>query len=118
MRFLLDADLPRSAAQVIQENRQEVLDVRDIGLGRATDAEIARHARDNGLILTTADFDFADIRSYPPRDYPGILVLALPRVATAGYICSLLDSFLRQSELVESLPGRVAIVEPGRVRFR
>ena len=118
MRFLLDADLPRSAAEVIRRNGHEVVDVRDIGLGGATDAEIALHAREHGLGLITTDFGFADIRNYPPKQYPGLVVLVLPRIATADYVHGLLNGLLRERVLIQGLPGKLAIVEPGRVRLR
>jgi predicted nuclease of predicted toxin-antitoxin system len=34
MRFLIDADLPRSVAEVIRRHGHEAIDVRDIGLRR------------------------------------------------------------------------------------
>jgi hypothetical protein len=57
-------------------------------------------------------------RNYPPNQYPGIVVLQLPRTATSAYINQLLDGFLQQEEIVAQLPGRLAIVAPGRVRLR
>ena len=41
MRFLLDASLPRSAAPMLRQLGHEAADVRDIGMGRATDDVIA-----------------------------------------------------------------------------
>ena len=92
MRFLIDADLPRSASEVVRRHAHEAIDVRDIGLRSAKDPEIARYA--------------------------GIVVLYLPRTATAAYINQLLDSLLEQKELLTQLPGQLAIVEPGRIRLR
>lgn len=93
-------------------------DVRDIGLRGAKDAEIAEHARKHHLAILTGDFDFADIRRYPPAAYSGIVVLVLPATATATYIVQLLEGFLREEEVLADLPGRLAIVEPGRIRLR
>jgi predicted nuclease of predicted toxin-antitoxin system len=118
MRFLLDADLPRSAGDIIRKHGHEVVDVRDIGLGTAKDPEIVLYARNEGLCLITGDYDFADVRNYPPEQYAGLIVLHLPRIATARYINQLLDSFLSQEELLRQLPGKLAIVEVGRVRLR
>lgn len=47
-----------------------------------------------------------------------MIVLSLHATATSSYINGLLQSFLQEEELVEQLPGKLAIVEPGRVRFR
>ena len=118
MRFLVDASLPRSAAAVLRELGHEAIDVRDIGLRGATDDVIADHARRNQLALITRDFDFADIRNYPPADYAGIVVLDLPNHATAAQVVKALDTFVRAKEWLELLSGRLTIVEPPRVRFR
>jgi predicted nuclease of predicted toxin-antitoxin system len=118
MRFLIDADLPRSSSDVIRRYGHEAIDVRDVGLRDAKDADIARYARTQGLCLITGDVDFADIRNYPPSQYAGIVVLSLHRTANARFINRLLDGFLQQQDLLAQLPGNLAIVEPGRVRLR
>ena len=118
MRFLVDANLPRSTVAMLARHRHEGADVRDIGLGRAEDTDIASHARQNSLALITRDFDFADIRNYPPADYAGIVVLELPDDAVATAILKVLESFVSKDELLARLPGRLAIVESRRVRFR
>ena len=45
MRFLIDADLPRSTAALLKRYDHEATDVRDIGLREAKDREIAAYAR-------------------------------------------------------------------------
>lgn len=85
---------------------------------QASDSEIAEYARQQGLCLITADFDFSDVRNYPPSQYPGLVVLQLPRQATASHINSLLSNFLSQENVVLQLSGRLAIVAPGQVRLR
>jgi hypothetical protein len=44
----------------------------------------------------------------------------LPRstTATASFILDLLESFLKQEDLVTQIGGKLAIVEAGRVRLR
>lgn len=118
MRFLIDADLPRSVNTVIQKHGHASVDVRDVGLRHAKDSEIARYAQAQSLCLITGDYDFADIRNYPPNQYAGIVVLNLPRTANSAYINRLLNDFLAQEELIATLAGKLAIVEPGRVRLR
>jgi predicted nuclease of predicted toxin-antitoxin system len=118
VHFLIDADLPRSVAAVLRRAGHHATDVRDIGLRGAKDEEIAAHARENDLCILTGDFDFADVRRYPPEEYPGIVVLGLPSMATASFIGRLLEGFLRDEEVLSRLPGRLAIVEAGRIRLR
>jgi len=118
MRFLLDGNLPRSAAPMLRQLGHDAVDVRDIGLRSAPDDVIADHARGNRLTLVTRDFDFADIRNYPPDDYAGIVVLQLHDDATAPQIVKLLETFAQREAWLGQVSGRLAIVEVGRVRFR
>ena len=50
MRFLIDADLPRSANDVVSRHGHEALDVRDIGLRSAKDPQIARPCQTEGIL--------------------------------------------------------------------
>jgi predicted nuclease of predicted toxin-antitoxin system len=87
-------------------------------MGSAADSVIARHARENALCLITRDKDFGDIRNYPPGDYGGIIVLDLPDDVPAIEVLRILEVFLSHKDWSERLSGRLAIVEPSRVRFR
>jgi predicted nuclease of predicted toxin-antitoxin system len=68
MHFLIDADLPRSVRDLLRRYDHEATDVRDIGMRSSVDATIAQYAQQEGLCLLTGDFDFSDIRAYPPAD--------------------------------------------------
>jgi predicted nuclease of predicted toxin-antitoxin system len=118
MRFLLDANMPRAALTAFARFGHEAVFARDIGLGSAPDDDIAGHARSTGSVLLTRDTDFADIRRYPPDEYSGIVVLRLPDTTVAGEIVLVLQRFLNEPAFVDSLPGRLAIVELERARFR
>lgn len=118
MRFLVDADLPRSTADLLRRYGHIAVDVRDVGLGSAPDGRIADYARGGALVLITGDFGFADVRNYPPEQYPGLVVVGVPRNAAARMILGQIESFLRQPGIVLRTPGRLAILEPGRLRLR
>jgi predicted nuclease of predicted toxin-antitoxin system len=118
LRFLIDGNLPRSLVGMLTEAGHEALHVRDGGLGDAEDSKIADYARRRGYALMTRDFDFADIRTYPPRDYHGLVIIDLPETAVASAIQHLVQSLLLNKEVLDLLPGRLAIVEFGRIRLR
>ena len=118
MKFLIDANLPRSIVALITELGHEAEFARDIGLAAAPDSEIAARAVQTGAVLLTRDLDFADIRTYPPAQYSGIVILRVPDDAIAADIVQTAQLFLRESAFVSQLAGRLAIVEPERVRFR
>lgn len=118
MRFLIDEDLPRSTDNLLRQYGHETIDIRDIGLRGASDADIAAYAQKHELCLLSGDMGFADIRNYPPEKYSGVVVLHLPAKATSSTILTLLKSLLVQTEIVNQLKGKLAIIEPGRVRIR
>lgn len=119
MRFLVDEDLPRSIRDLLHRYGHEAVDVRDVDLRGATDSQIAAHAQHERLCLLTGDFDFSDIRNYPPAQYPGIVVVHPdPKHATARAILALLESFLKQEALVSTIAGKLAIVQPDHIRIR
>lgn len=64
MHVLIDASMPGSTLSLIQSLGHDAIDIRDIGLGGAPDADIAAYAQANGFRILTRDFDFADIRSH------------------------------------------------------
>src|ERR1043166_4222087 len=110
MHFLIDASMPRSTAAAVQSRGHDATDVRDIGLGGAPDQDIAAHAQTHQLAILSRDFDFADVRNYPPEQYAGIVVIDLPSTATAPTIIALVDAFLQQAQTLNDLPGRLAII--------
>ncbi len=119
MQFLIDEDLPNSATELFKKYGHEAKNVRDIGLRGAKDAEVIAYAKKQKLCLVTADFDFSNIRNYPPREYSGIIVLtSLPRNTTAKFLLNLLEQLLKQKELIENLSGKLAIVQPECIRIR
>ncbi len=118
MRFLIDANMPRSIIALVTNLGHEVEFARDIGLAAAPDQEIAARARASGAALLTRDLDFADVRRYPPALYSGIIVLRLPDGMIAKDIVRVTERFLRDSTFVGNVAGRLAIVEQDRVRFR
>lgn len=118
MRFLVDANLPRSIVALIAGLGHDVEFVRDIGLGAAPDAEVIKHAKAGRAALITRDMDFADVRRYPPAQYSGLVVLRVADSLTAVQMVRVVEQFLREPRFVAQLSGRLAILEVDRVRFR
>lgn len=118
MQFLVDAALPRAVADLLIERGHHAIHVNDAALGTSPDDAIAAYAREHRLTIVTADFDFADVRAYPPRAYRGIVVLTLPRRRDLLLIMLLVREFLDQLGPDASLDGKLVIVELGRIRVR
>ncbi|MBI2050758.1 MAG: DUF5615 family PIN-like protein [Parcubacteria group bacterium] len=116
MKFLLDANIPYSASEVFA-SRHEVTHVRDIGLGRAPDEDIALQAKERGAVIVTRDLDFANTIIFPPERHCGIIVIRVPFFYSAKDIKRVLGAFIisvGEQQLEQSL----VIVEEGRSRFR
>ena len=82
----------------------------------ADDPRIAAVCRSEGRALVTLDMGFADIRTYPPQDYPGLVVFRLSRhghgrvLAVAARLLEMLPE--------TSIQGQLWIVEDERIRIR
>ena len=118
MRFLLDANLPRSAAPVADRAGDVAVHGRDVGLGDAPDDVIAADATANGLVLVTRDLDFAHVRLNAPAEHAGIVVLRWSEHAPAAEVCGVFKLLLARREVVERLAGHLAVVDEARVRVR
>jgi len=114
-KFLLDADMPRSSAEVIRALGYDVEDVRDLGMRYAEDREIIEYSRKTGRIVITRDLDFGDVLRYP--NHPGAIILRLPSEYTAKELNDVLREFLSSVE-GQILRKAIIIVELGRYRRR
>ena len=62
MNFLVDAQLPPALCVWLQSRGHQAEHVSRIGLGAASDREIAEHAERSKLILVSKDEDFVTLR--------------------------------------------------------
>lgn len=116
MRFKIDENLPVEVAEILREIGYDALTVEEQRLRGEQDQSLASICRREQRILVTLDLDFADIRTYRPKDYPGFLVLRLKnqdKLEVLKVFRSLLP-LLRS----ESLEGYLWIVDEDRVRIR
>lgn len=116
MKFKLDENLPAEAASCLIAGGHEVETVLDEKMGGAKDVTIASVCRAEGRALITLDWHFADIRNYPPADYPGIVVLNPPGQDKTT-VCTFVA---RIPALVERevVAGKLWILEEKRLRVR
>ena len=116
MRLKVDENLPLQLKRLFQESGYDTSTVLDEGMGGATDSEVALVCLDEERVLITQDMDFADIRTYPPGEHPGIVVFRLNRQTR--------DDILEVgARLIERLTGSFSkgqlwIVEESRVPIR
>ncbi|MBX2997748.1 MAG: DUF5615 family PIN-like protein [Caldilineaceae bacterium] len=79
MKFKTDENLPGEIALLLRQVGHDALALAEQSMLGSTDSTIAAVYRAEGRAIVTLDVDFADIRSYPPKEYSGIVVLRLSR---------------------------------------
>jgi len=118
MRFLVDEDLPRSAALNLRQAGHQADHVRDVGLRGRPDREVFQWAQDQGAVLVTGDMGFASTVAFPLGSHGGIIVLRFPNEAS---VASMNRELLAAVRLLSEndVRGSVVVLEPGgRVRIR
>ena len=116
MKFLLDANVPRSCAESIRRAGHTAADIRDI-MPAARDEEVLRYAKENEFLVITRDLGFGNPLLHPAGSHSGVVILRLPNTFTAKQISVVLEEFLKDAAK-EGLAGAVTIVELGRYRIR
>ncbi|HBL25265.1 MAG TPA: hypothetical protein DD490_00340 [Acidobacteria bacterium] len=116
MKFKTDENVPLEAAELLRAAGHDALSVLDQGLQGWIDPGIASICQAEERILVTLDVDFADVRAYPPHDFPGFLVLRLKRQDTPA-VLQALERAVRLFRFEEPA-GRLWIIEDERVRIR
>lgn len=115
---MLDAGVPPSLALLLRDSGHDPVHVQDVFPPGTTDHDIASYAIRTGRCLITRDFDFANIRSFPPHDHTGLVVLFVPSDRGSQYIRELLEEFVVRIAELAPLDGKLFIVERGRIRTR
>ncbi|MGH9461835.1 MAG: DUF5615 family PIN-like protein [Vicinamibacteria bacterium] len=110
-KLKVDENLPGEVAATLARAGHDVATALEQGMGGAPDRQVAEQCQREGRAIVTLDADFADIRSYPPHDFPGLVVLRLkqqdkPHVVE---VCERLGTALSSGKL----EGTLWIVEAG-----
>ena len=116
MRFKIDENLPIDVADLLGLAGHDALTVFDQKLIGEADSRILGVCQEEARTLITMDLDFSDVRSYPPQEYFGLVVLRLHR-QDKPYV---LDTIRRIIQLFEQeqVERRLWIVEENRIRVR
>ena len=119
VRFKLDENMPAELAAVFRQSGHDAATVADQGLAGAKDSELASVCSGEGRTIVTFDRDFADIRAYPPEEYPGIVVFRIAN-QDRDHVLEIGRRFLKMLSLapfpLTSLDGKLWIVGDSRVR--
>ncbi len=116
LRFKVDENLPTEVVGLLASAGHDAVTVGDQRMAGRPDTELAAVCQREGRAVVTLDLDFADIRTFPPREYAGIIVLRLTRLDKPR-VLSVLRRLLSVLER-EPLAGKLWIVEEASVRVR
>lgn len=116
MKFKIDENLPVELVTALCDHGHDAISVVDQNLAGSTDGVVANVCKIEHRVLVTLDLEFADIRTYPPDEYPGIIVLR-PKVQTISAIVSLTNQAIRLLENL-SVVGQLWILDEFHVRIR
>lgn len=116
MKFKIDENLPVEIADLFRNAGFDATTVLEQTLGGEADQTLAAICRIEQRIMVTLDVDFADIRTYPPRLYPGLLVLRVKQ-QDKPFLLTLFPRILKQLQ-VDSIAGKLWIVDEQRIRVR
>ncbi len=115
MKFKIDENLPVDVANLFAEQGYDAITVFQENLEGSPDSDISIVCQREERALVTLDTDFADIREYPPQDFPGLIVLRLKR-QDKPHVLSVVKHLIKLLSK-EPLKYHLWIVEEERVRI-
>ena len=116
MRFKIDENLPVEVAELLRRVGYDAVSVFDQHLEGSDDPAIASVCQQEHRCLITLDKDFSDIRTYPPEQFYGLIVLRLNH-QDKPYVLDIIKDVVKLLAS-EPLEQHLWIVEEGRVRIR
>ena len=116
MKFKVDENLPVELAEFLRNKGYDAITVIEQNLSGRSDSIIASVCKKEKRIIITLDTDFADIREYPPAQYPGIIVLRT-RKQDKHFILQLFKRVIRLFRK-EQIDKHLWILEEDRIRIR
>ena len=116
MQFKIDENLPVEAAESLRDVGHDVLTIHDQQMVGKPDPQVAAVCQSEQRAIVTLDLDFSDIRTYPPGNYHGIVVLR-PRSQAKPVVLALMSQLVPLLD-TEPLEGNLWILQENGLRIR
>ena len=116
MKFLIDADIPKSIFHLLKKIGHDVTDVRNSKFPGMSDDEVYNLAIKEQRIIITRDLDFSNILHYPPGEHCGIIILRVQMLSIEKM--ALLVKDMLNSITEEEVKGSLIIIQKDRYRIR
>lgn len=119
LRFLADHCISNTIVQALRDSAHEVVRLKDVLPVNSPDTIVIAKAQEIDAILLSMNGDFADIVTYPPKNYKGILAFQMrnhPEILDRLLVR--LGTYLRAQPEMEHYRGKLLVVEVSRIRIR
>ena len=119
LRFFVDHCVPNSVIQALRGAGHEVFILKEHIPQVSDDAVVITKAQELDAILVSLNGDFADIATYPPSQYNGIIALQVRNHPEAIItLVQRLINYLSVYPEMSSYKGQLFLVEAHRIRIR
>lgn len=119
LRFFCDHCVPREIADALRQFGCDVQLLRDHLPTNAPDTDVISKAQELDSILLSLNGDFADIVTYRPKDYRGIVALQLhDHPETIPTLMAGFGRFIAEHSDSGYYAGKLLVVEAHRIRIR
>jgi len=119
LRFFSDQCVPTEISDSLKRYGHKVTLLREVLPIRSLDPTVIAKAQELNAVLVSLNGDFADIVSYPPAAYGGIVAIQLKNhPETIPSLMERLAAFLTANPDQVFYRGKLIIVEPHRIRIR
>ena len=119
LRFLADHCVSNTVVRTLRDATHEVVRLKDVLPVESPDSIVIAKALEINAILLSMNGDFADIVTYPPKNYKGIVALQMRNHAEVlNHLLVRLTGYLRLHPSMEHYRGKLLVVEVDRIRIR
>jgi predicted nuclease of predicted toxin-antitoxin system len=119
LRFFTDHCVPNSVAQTLRDAEYDVFVLREHIPQDSVDAVVIAKAQELDAVLVSLNGDFADIATYPPSQYKGIIALQVRNHPEAlPSLMRRLTNYLAARPEMCNYHGQLLVVEAHRIRIR
>jgi predicted nuclease of predicted toxin-antitoxin system len=115
-RLLCDQNIRTDTVAYLRSCGHDAISTRDLDLSEGDDDIILAEAVRQDRVVLTFNSDFGDIRLFPPETHCGVIRLRVHPQDRATIHPALDRALSRLTP--ESLRGRIAVVERGKIRLR
>ncbi len=116
MKFKIDENLPVDCANILLDSGFDAESVLQENIQGCADPYLMEACKKEKRILVTLDLDFSDIRTYPPGENPGIIILRLNEQSIDTVKTAINNVILAFGK--DHPSNKLWIVEETRIRIR